>query len=320
MFRPDSRNAGQRNEPVFISSHIFRGVRLRPLRALHLALALLAVDLVLQLLDAPVCFALRRVCPESWQRRIAGFAQHGKNTGLLRLLLLLLALQDGERPFHALQLIVCCRFVQRLLALRGVVIILRIMQLFCVAVRSIHCVEYAQKLPGVIEVLQNFVSVAAAVCLPVFHPDRRKQHLLALNVEARAVHGRDAAVGVPILRPVVKVDVAHAILADLLVVSFLLPLRSWGRCAESCNAGRRCRPVESASLALMGLLLLRLAALLCGALRLADEVLLIEDATGLLAGGLFPVALLLVRFVQERFLGNNAHTFLLTCTSRSRRS
>ena len=63
-----------------------------------------------------------------------------------------------------------------------------------------------------------------------------------------------------------------------------------------------------------------LAALLFGALRLADEVLLIEDATGLLAGGLFPVALLLVRFVQERFLGNNAHTFLLTCTSRSRRS
>ena len=212
------------------------------------------------------------------------------------------------------------RFVQRLLALRGVVIILRIMQLFCVAVRSIHCVEYTQELPGVVEVLQNFVSVAAAVCLPVFHPDRRKQHLLALNVEARAVHGRDASVGVPILRPVVKVDVAHAILADLLVVSFLLPLRSWSRCAESCNAGRRCRPVESASLALRGLLLLRLAALLCGALRLADEVLLIEDATGLLAGGLFPVALLLVRFVQERFLGNNAHTFLLTCTSRSRRS
>ena len=66
--------------------------------------------------------------------------------------------------------------------------------------------------------------------------------------------------------------------------------------------------------------LMAMAALLCGALRLADEVLLIEDATGLLAGGLFPVALLLVRFVQERFLGNNAHTFLLTCTSRSRRS
>ncbi|MFR1988907.1 MAG: hypothetical protein ACLS3C_02090 [Oscillospiraceae bacterium] len=107
----------------------------------------------------------------------------------------------------------------------------------------------------------------------------------------------------------VKVDVAHAILADLLVVSLLLPLRSWGRCAESCNAGRRRRPVEAASLALWSLLFLCLAALLRGALCLADEVLLIEDATGLLAGGLFLVALLLVRFVQERFLGNNASCF-----------
>ena len=319
-FRPGSRNTGQRDESVFVSSHIFRGVCLRALRALHLALAFLPVNLVLQLLDAPVCLALRSVCLEGWQRRVAGFAQHGKDAGLLRLFLLLLALQDGERPFHTLQLIVRHRFVQCLLALRGVVIILRVVQLFRVTVRCIHRVEYAQKLSGVVEVLQNFVSIAAAVCLPVFHPDRRKQHLLALDVEARAVHGRDASVGVPILRPVVKINVAHAILADLLVVSFLLPLRSRCRCAESCNAGRRCRPVKAASLALRGLLLLRLAALLRGALCLADEVLLIEDATGLLAGGLFPVALLLVRFVQERFLGNNAHTFLLTCTSRSRRS
>ena len=319
-FRPGSRNARQRDETIFVSSHVFRSVCLRPLRALHLALAFLPVDLVLQFLDAPVCFALRRLRLEGWQCRIAGFSQHGKDAGLLRLLLLLLALQNGERPFHALQLIVRHRFVQCLLALCGVVIILRVVQFFRVTVRCIHRIEYAQELSGIVEVLQNFVSVAAAVCFPVFHPDRRKQHLLALDVEARAVYGRDAAVGVPILRPVVKIDVAHAILADLLVVSFLLPLRSRCRCAESCNAGRRCRPVESVSLSLRCLLFLRLAALLRGALCLANEVLLIEDATGLLAGGLFPVVLLLVRLVQEIFLGNDAHTFLLTCTSRSRRS